>query len=625
MPARLTRLAGFFLTTVLLILGGLTGCAAPDVPVTPIPAAQAPHGPVCRIGPDGGPPPAKYPEADRGIGGTGKPANEAALVQTADRGIGGTGIVGVVTGFASICVDGTEVAYDDTAAVDIDGNPAGPEQLRAGDVVAIRGNGSLAQPQARSISARIEVAGRIDNLSMTTGALRIAGQTVVVAAGIPGSERFTLGDWVAVSGLRRPDGVIVASRLDAAPANSLSVRGEVSADGGALRLGTLVLPAGTANPGDWVHVTGAYSGGTPRAASVSADTLCPTPYRCFSGALDHILFQAYVRSEGSQVRMGGILLPTQGAAAHTGMDGAAIVSLERRADGSYAAVDLRPANPAPKAVSFVPPPPLDRAAGSVTRPSRAAALNDRDSGVPGAGHATNSNGSSIASLTAQPADLDDGLQSAATQTNPPRVSAPLEISVPSPPIAQQTVTSLPAASAAASVGASATPPAEASAAQPVAASSAALGAGVAGGGTASGPQTSGTQATDPNQTVSQPIQMPGSPLPVSVDTIGAGVPISSNIPTQGRGANSPVGSSQQTILTTGTISGAQPTGGHMGIPIGSTAPSIATQSLPPPIHTVTPSLPASSSGAAAAPSLRTARHVFDPPHLSRSAIHAKAR
>jgi hypothetical protein len=42
--------------------------------------------------------------ADRGIGGTVTPAEG----QIFDWGTGGTGIVGVATGFASICVDGVE-------------------------------------------------------------------------------------------------------------------------------------------------------------------------------------------------------------------------------------------------------------------------------------------------------------------------------------------------------------------------------------------------------------------------------------------------------------------------------------------------------------------------------------
>lgn len=599
MPARPARLAGFFLSTVLLILVGLSGCSAPDATVTAIPVGQTPRGPVCRIGPDGGPPPSQPPVADRGIGGTGKPANEVALVQTADRGIGGTGIVGVVTGFASICVDGIEVAYDSSAVVDIDGAAADTTQLRVGDVVAIRGTGDPEATQARSISVRIEAAGRIDSLSMTTGGLRVGGQTVLVTAGIPGADQFTLGDWVSVSGLRRPDGVIIASRLDAARVDMLSVRGRVSFDGGAPHLGALMLPAGSAKPGDWVHVTGGYTAGTPHAVSVNADTLCPTPYLCFAGALDHILVQAYVRAEGGQMRMDGMLLPAQGSAARTGVDGAAIVSLERRPDGTYAAVDIRSANPAPKGTSSLLPPSPDPVSEAQPRPSRAAALASRTSGASAsssAGHGTGETASSIASLTTQPTDLDAGPASAATQANPPTVSAPVDISIPLPVITQQATTTLPAA------------PAQAQAS----------GSGVSSGDTTpSGQQLSGSQTIDPNPPVSQPPQTPGSPLPVLG---GGGVPISSNTPALSRAANFSGGLNSQTILSTGTAV----IGGHPGIPIGSMTPSITTFSAPPPIVTVTPSLSATSSGAAAV-SIRAARHPFTAPSAPKNSIRAGTR
>ena len=70
---------------------------------------------------------------DRGIGGTGAVA-EADNGKTGgqDRGIGGTGIVGVVTGFASICVNGLEVLYDDSLPVALEDGWARPDALRVG-------------------------------------------------------------------------------------------------------------------------------------------------------------------------------------------------------------------------------------------------------------------------------------------------------------------------------------------------------------------------------------------------------------------------------------------------------------------------------------------------------------
>ena len=67
------------------------------------------------VGPDGG-----APIAERGIGGTGGPATTGDRASAAPgpppyglghAGIGGTGMTGIVTGFASVCVDGLEVRW----------------------------------------------------------------------------------------------------------------------------------------------------------------------------------------------------------------------------------------------------------------------------------------------------------------------------------------------------------------------------------------------------------------------------------------------------------------------------------------------------------------------------------
>ncbi len=126
----------------LLVLAALAACAGsharPPEVVTTVEADVVQPGSVCHVGPDGGPVGGPAPVAERGIGGTGAPVSmvmtagqtvvPAAAGQAAkgdamaDRGIGGTGIIGVVTGFASICVNGLEVQYDNTVPVDIDGH-----------------------------------------------------------------------------------------------------------------------------------------------------------------------------------------------------------------------------------------------------------------------------------------------------------------------------------------------------------------------------------------------------------------------------------------------------------------------------------------------------------------------
>src|SRR5580698_2173075 len=74
------------------------------------------------------------PAADRGIGGTGAPSNGPAM---ADRGIGGTGIVGTITGFGSVFVNGLEVAYAPGTPMTVDGVAEPDAALRVGQLEAI--------------------------------------------------------------------------------------------------------------------------------------------------------------------------------------------------------------------------------------------------------------------------------------------------------------------------------------------------------------------------------------------------------------------------------------------------------------------------------------------------------
>ena len=156
------------------------------------------------IGGTGAPP---VQQADRGIGGTGAP------MQVADRGIGGTGIIAVITGFASVCLAGQEVALAPDVPVSIGDQPASVDALRAGQVAVVDAAGTAPSLQARRIAIRYEVSGPVD--SVNGDQLVVAGQTVAVSSTTWGA-RPARGDWVSVSGLRRPDGVIMATRIDRA-------------------------------------------------------------------------------------------------------------------------------------------------------------------------------------------------------------------------------------------------------------------------------------------------------------------------------------------------------------------------------------------------------------------------
>ncbi|GJD58176.1 DUF5666 domain-containing protein [Methylobacterium dankookense] len=220
------------------------------------------------------------PIRDQGIGGTGARLTEAP--GEGDRGIGGTGVIGTIRRFGSIVVNDLRISYPEDVAVRIDGAPAKAADLRIGQVVRV-----VARPEGSGLATR-----RIDVTSEVVGTVEAVGRdriTVlgqrVAAAGLAGGP-WSVGQRVAVSGLRRPDGVVVASLIEPRAGGPDRVAGPVhrAKDGtsmiGGLRLaGSQALAAGRRAAvsgraaGNTLTVTDAAEAGLPpgiRTASIEA-------------------------------------------------------------------------------------------------------------------------------------------------------------------------------------------------------------------------------------------------------------------------------------------------------------------------------------------------------------------
>ncbi|MGI4795031.1 MAG: DUF5666 domain-containing protein [Janthinobacterium lividum] len=272
----------------------LASCTPAPRPPTPTAIAE-PAAPVCRVGPDDGP-----PMAERGIGGTGAPA-----IQLAERGIGGTGIIGVVTGFASICLAGREVALPTGVPIEIGGAPADPRALRAGQVAAIEASGDGTTLTARRIEVRYEVSGPIE--SVTADRVQVAGQTVLLGPDTWLRTPPALGQWVAVSGLRNATGAIVATRLDLVSTRTVLIHGIIQRTDGQYRLGTLPLqppPGDLLVPGLPVSVTGVYGDAGLKAASVSRDLLVADPGAYFGTYTTNFIVEGYPQPISGQIPFG---------------------------------------------------------------------------------------------------------------------------------------------------------------------------------------------------------------------------------------------------------------------------------------------------------------------------------
>ncbi len=262
------------------------------------------------------------PGEGNGIGGTGQPFNQGP-------GIGGTGIIGTITGFGSILVNGLEVDYAADQPIGSDfGTPLHADALRVGQVVKVEAEGDGGRLRARTIAVQHAVAGRIDSVDRASGTLVVLGQTVSAENGIIADKDgqsvhsisdLEVGDSIEVSGLRRDDGVIAASRIEkrASPGPSL-IRGTVTAvgNGGFAVSGyrLALSPNQSFAPpavGARVAVTGSMAQGSfiPRRV----ERVPETP---FGGRLKRLSIEGFIgRGPGSTLSVGGMpLAGTKGAA-----------------------------------------------------------------------------------------------------------------------------------------------------------------------------------------------------------------------------------------------------------------------------------------------------------------------
>lgn len=235
---------------------------------------------------------ATEPSKDQGIGGTGWTAGTDS-----DQGIGGTGIVGTIQRFGSIFVNGVRVSYDPDVPVWIDGVRVAPNSLKVGQVVrvaVVRKAGSVVTPVIHVTS---EVVGPVERAS--AGSMWVMGQHVDTS-GIQGGVAAKAGDIVAVHGIRRPGGKIVASLVEPRPNETrYLVRGLAVARSGALLVGRLKIgskPSELANRRVELVLTKAAGG--YKIVRLEAEAPVPQAY------VADVLYETFLQRRGQRLESG---------------------------------------------------------------------------------------------------------------------------------------------------------------------------------------------------------------------------------------------------------------------------------------------------------------------------------
>lgn len=264
----------------------------------------------------------------QGIGGTGAPqargiGGTGALAQ--DGGIGGTGIVGTITGFASVCVNGLEVHYDEATPVSMNGRAVNAAELAVGQVIAVE-----AQPGARGLSARsIAVLNALEGpiTAIGAGRLEVMGQPVRLAPGLAGPPAgLAPGVAVRVSGLRAADGTVLATHLSRAPAaGAASAIGDLAGTGERRSLHGLPLSGAPAAERGEVLVRGDWDGQRLHVRELRRDPSAP-----FAGQVERLVVEGLVQGplRDRTLRVGGF--EAQISAATRFDDGAAAALSEGR-------------------------------------------------------------------------------------------------------------------------------------------------------------------------------------------------------------------------------------------------------------------------------------------------------
>jgi len=278
--------------------------ASPSLPAKKPPPAQ----PIGQSGRD-----------DSGIGGTGQIAGDGpGIGGTGDYaggpGIGGTGIVGTITAFGSIFVNGYEIDYPDDIAIGYKEGTAGADALKVGQVVAVEANGDGGGTQltARSIAVRYQVAGPVESIDRESNRVVVLGQQVDMTAIDPATDvsQLAVGDSIDVSGFRRDNGVITASRIDRAqPGDPALLRGTVSEidENGFTMNGLRIAAPADQRPeglavGRDLRVIGIPADGRLRARRFDV-----APARPFGGRVNRLSLQGYARpGRGGEFVLDGV-------------------------------------------------------------------------------------------------------------------------------------------------------------------------------------------------------------------------------------------------------------------------------------------------------------------------------
>lgn len=243
----------------------------------------------------------RYPGDPDGSGQGGTGLSTGKQSDGDGSGSGGTGLMveveGVITGFASICVNGLELHYAPSTLVTLHGQAATVKELAVGQVVRALAKGRGDQLAVQHVQVRHLLIATIQGINpggqgLSPGELRAQGRSISLSPDAMLSAGLAPGVKVAVSGFVGAHGRLVATRLDAMPGDTpdsltgevkRNAQGELSVDGVTLegRLPKL-------EPGDTVRAEGHYAQGRMQITHIDREErILPVDRVVIQGSIRH--------------------------------------------------------------------------------------------------------------------------------------------------------------------------------------------------------------------------------------------------------------------------------------------------------------------------------------------------
>ena len=148
---------------------------------------------------------------------------QLAALDDDDYGIGGTGIVGTVTGFGSIFVNGVEIEITQQTRLTLNGQSVDDHNFSIGETVEVLTENANAYTNALQLNIRHEVIGPVTSWNPTTAMLEILGQQVQLS---DHNGQWQQRQTLAISGYRDANGIIQARHIQPLSGRQVLLRGE---------------------------------------------------------------------------------------------------------------------------------------------------------------------------------------------------------------------------------------------------------------------------------------------------------------------------------------------------------------------------------------------------------------